>query len=64
MPERKWLNIELKNSEAFAFRVFLISKTIKFETSGVGSLTHFECFMTDEERKEADDFLETLVNEK
>ena len=59
---RTWKNVELEKPEAHAFRVFLISKTIKFETSGAGPLVHFEVFVNDDELKECDEFLEVLTN--
>jgi hypothetical protein len=57
---RKWVNVELEREEADCFRKYLRSKDIKFETSGAGHLTHFECYMTPEEIKDADGMLEGI----
>lgn len=55
----KWVNVELRKTEANRFREYLLRSGIKFETSDAGyGLTHFECFMDSGEINKANDFLE------
>lgn len=58
---REWKNVELNKKDAGVFRVFLRSLKVKFETSGVGELTHFECLVSPIEENKANIFLGGLA---
>lgn len=53
-------NVELNKNDADKLRVFLKDNKIKFETSGVGKMVHFECLVNQFEEKKVNEFLETL----
>ena len=42
LTKRTTYNVELAEADARLFRIFLRGLGVKFETSGVGFLTHFE----------------------
>lgn len=57
----KWVNVELRKTEANRFREYLLRSAIKFETSDAGyGLTHFECFMDADAIDKANSFLERM----
>lgn len=60
MKNRNWLNVELESQEAKRFRGYLLDMHIQYESSGAGSLTHFECLMDETEAEKANEFLATL----
>ena len=59
-PKRRWLNVDLKPSYAIMFRKWLADIGIKYETSGNGNLTHFEVFLSEEEKTVANIYLDSL----
>lgn len=61
MAIRRWLSTELeKGDEANRFKGFLRQNGIKYETSEVGSLIHFECLMDKVDEEFANAFLDGL----
>lgn len=59
-PKRCWLNTDLKLSYAILFRKWLVDNNFKYETSGNGELTHFEVFLSEEEREAANKELDRI----
>lgn len=55
---RIWYSVELKLDDAEIFREYLVKAGIKYEPSSCYNLVHFECYMTGEERKAANEFLQ------
>lgn len=55
---RTWYSVELKPDHAETFREYLIKAGIKYEPSSCYNLVHFECYMTREECKAANEFLQ------
>ena len=55
---RTWYSVELKLDDAEVFREYLVKAGIKYEPSSCYNLVHFECYMTKEERKAANEFLQ------
>lgn len=53
-------NVELSKDNSSKLREFLIDNKIKFETSGVGDLVHFEILVNSIEEKKINNFLDTL----
>lgn len=53
-------NVELNKNDADKLRVFLKDNKIKFETSGVGKLIHFEILVNRFEEEKINKFLNTL----
>lgn len=53
-------NVELSKGEAEELKVFLKNNKIKFETSGVGDLVHFEVLVDSIEENKVNNFLDTL----
>lgn len=53
-------NVELSKDDSSKLRVFLVENKIKFETSGVGDLVHFEILVNSMEEKKINNFLDTL----
>lgn len=53
-------NVELSKSDAEQLKVFLKNNKIKFETSGVENLVHFEILVNQFEEKKINDFIDTL----
>lgn len=53
-------NVELTKDDSSKLREFLIDNKIKFETSGVGDLVHFEILVNSLEEKKINNFLDTL----
>lgn len=53
-------NVELSKDDSSKLREFLIDNKIKFETSGVGDLVHFEILVNSIEEKKINNFLDTL----
>lgn len=53
-------NVELSKDDGSKLREFLIDNKIKFETSGVGDLVHFEILVNSMEEKKINNFLDTL----
>lgn len=58
---RTWYSVELKLDDAEIFREYLVKAGIKYEPSGCYNLVHFECYMTKEERKAANEFLQKSI---
>lgn len=58
---RKDYNVELKGDAIGRFKEYCRDMHIKTETSEAGfGYIHFICEMTEQEKKEANDFLKTL----
>ena len=53
-------NVELNKRDAEKLKVFLKNNKIKFETSGVENLIHFECLVNKFEEVKINEFLEAL----
>lgn len=53
-------NVELSKDDSNKLRAFLVENKIKFETSGVGDLVHFEILVNSLEEKKINNFLGTL----
>lgn len=53
-------NVELSKDDSNKLRAFLVENKIKFETSGVGDLVHFEILVNTIEEKKINNFLDTL----
>ena len=58
---RLWYSVELTLDNAEIFREYLHKNDIRFEPSGCYNLVHFECYMTNEERKAANEFLRKTI---
>ena len=59
---RTWCSVELNEDNAEIFRHYLRERGIKYEPSSAWNLIHFECYMTNEERKAANIFLQGVVS--
>ena len=57
--ERKWRNVELAPEIARKFREVLRDKNIYAEPSGAGNYVHFECYVSEKETEELNDWLAT-----
>lgn len=57
---KTWKNVELNKQDTEYFRDWLILNHIPYESSECGNLTHFECYVTEEDTKAANEFLNTL----
>lgn len=53
-------NVELPKSDSNKLKEFLKNNKIKFETSGVDNLVHFEILVNKLEEKKINEFLGTL----
>jgi len=53
-------NVELSKNDAEELKVFLKKSKIKFETSQVDNLIHFEILVNQFEEKAINNFLDTL----
>lgn len=62
MNERVWYGVELTVDNAEVFKYYLRENGIKYEPSSCYNLIHFEAYMTNEERKAANNFLQEMVN--
>lgn len=61
---KQWYGTELSKEEAEIFREYLLKQGIQYEASEVYHLIHFECCMTDDEAKSADNWIvENISNE-
>jgi hypothetical protein len=58
---KKWYNVELNKKRAEMFSKYLKEQNIKFEPSEAYNLIHFECYMTFEELKAANQFLDGIM---
>ena len=58
---RTWYSVELTLDNAEIFREYLHKNGIKFEPSGCYNLVHFECYMTNDERKAANNFIQEVI---
>lgn len=56
----KWVNTEINKEIASKFRVYLKERNIKYETSEVGNLIHFECYMNQPMIVKANEFLRRI----
>lgn len=60
---KQWYGTELTKTEADLFRKYLLEHDIPYEASGAYQLVHFECCMTDDEAKAADEWIvENIVD--
>lgn len=59
---REWYGVELDEDTAEIFSYYLRERGIKYEPSSAWNLIHFECYMTNEERKAANDFIQGVVS--
>ena len=62
-PIKTWCSIELNDDNAEIFRHYLKENDIYFEPSGCYELVHFECLMTNDECKAANEFLHNNIFE-
>ena len=53
-----WYSVELTRDKADIFKEYLRKNDIRFEPSACYNLIHFECCMTPDERKAANEFLQ------
>lgn len=60
--DKRWHNVELDTTESKEFRRFLIENRIKYETSAVGNMVHFEVLVDNDEMEKCDTFLGTFIN--
>lgn len=58
--DKKWLNVEVTKDEYKELKKFLVDHNIKHEASGAYNLIHVEVYVDEYERKQVDDFLDTL----
>lgn len=58
---RVWYSVELTLDNAEIFREYLHKNDIRFEPSGCYNLVHFECYMTNKERKAANKFIHEVI---
>lgn len=58
---RLWYSVELTLDNAEIFREYLHNNDIRFEPSGCYNLVHFECYMTNDERKAANNFIQEVI---
>lgn len=61
---KQWYGTELSIIVADIFREYLLEHSIPYETSEAYNLTHFECYMTEDERKVANEWLVDNVIDK
>ena len=59
---KEWYSVELDEDTAEIFRHYLRERGIRYEPSSAWNLVHFECYMTNEERKAANDFIQGVVS--
>ena len=57
---RIYENVELEKSVAGRFKEYCRDMHLTFETSEVGELIHFEVLVNEEEKRKANEFLDTL----
>ena len=60
---KQWYGTEMTKTEADKFRKYLREHDIPYEASGVEHLIHFECCMTDDEAKAADEWIVKNIEE-
>ena len=58
--DKKWLNVELTKDEYKELKKFLVDHDIKHEASGAYNLIHVEVYVDEYERKQVDEFLDSL----
>lgn len=58
---RLWYSVELTLDNAEIFREYLVKAGIKYEPSGCYNLVHFECYMTNDERKAANKYIHEVI---
>lgn len=58
---KTWYSVELNADNAYRFMDYLRTKGINFEPSECYNLIHFECYMTNDERKDANDHLQNVI---
>ena len=56
-----WYSVELAKDKSDIFKEYLHKNNIRFEPSECYNLIHFECCMTTDELKAANEFLEGLA---
>lgn len=59
---RTWYGVELDEDTAEVFRHYLRERGIRYEPSSAWNLIHFECYMTKDERKAANEFIQGVVS--
>lgn len=57
---KKWVNVELNKKDADIFRVELLNRRIKYDTSGCWDLVHFEVLADEKEIEELNGILEKM----
>ena len=62
MIERVWYGVELTTDNAEVFKHYLRENSIKYEPSSCYNLIHFEVYMTNDERKAANNFLQEMLH--
>ena len=60
---KQWYGTEMNKDEAELFKKYLRDRDIPYEASGVCQLIHFECCMTDDEAKAADEWIEENITD-
>ena len=58
---REWRNVELPREEAKDFRLYLRSNNITYEPSEAFDMIHFQCYMTDEEALQANEWIKNRI---
>ena len=61
---KEWYGTELTKTEAELFKKYLLEHDIPYEASEVYHLTHFECCMTEDEVKDADEWILENIEER
>ena len=56
-----WYSVELSKDNADIFKEYLHNNDIRFEPSECYNLIHFECCMTPDELKSANEFLQGMM---
>lgn len=61
MTIRVWFYINLTKEDAVKLNAYLKDNDVYFEPSENGDFVHFACYMTNEERRAANQFLHDVV---
>lgn len=59
---KNWYSVELSKTYADILKDYLRKMGVYFEPSEAGNLIHFECYMTERECNDVNDFLYNIVN--
>ena len=60
---KQWYSSEMNKTEAELFKKYLFKHNIRYEASDVCHLTHFECYMTEDEMLGANDWITKNIAE-